>query len=170
MSESMLKSGKPGTNVDLPSAIIAGEYPDLVSVELSSRQTGMSFQRTRMSADRTLMSVIRTSLSLIGFGFTIYQFFQSLREKNLLNAGSHAARNFGATLVYLGVGMVAIGIIYHLQFMRGLRRERIAMTTGGLVHSQSVFPVSFTLIVAILLLFVGIAAIASLTFNVGPFE
>jgi hypothetical protein len=39
-----------------------------MSVELSSRRTGMSFQRTRMSADRTLMSVIRTSLSLISFG------------------------------------------------------------------------------------------------------
>jgi hypothetical protein len=42
---------------------------DRISVELSSRRTGMSFQRTRMSADRTLMSVIRTSLSLISFGF-----------------------------------------------------------------------------------------------------
>ena len=28
---------------------------DVVSVELSSRRTGMSFQRTRMSADRTLI-------------------------------------------------------------------------------------------------------------------
>jgi putative membrane protein len=50
--------------------------PDQISVELSSRRTGMSFQRTRMSADRTLMSVIRTSLSLISFGFTIFQVFQ----------------------------------------------------------------------------------------------
>ena len=53
---------------------------DEISVELSARRTGMSFQRTRMSADRTLMSVIRTSLSLIGFGFTIYQVFEKLRD------------------------------------------------------------------------------------------
>ena len=72
------------------------EDPDIVSVELSARRTGMSFQRTRMSADRTLMSVIRTSLSLISFGFTIYQFFQHLREKSLWSGSSHAARNFGA--------------------------------------------------------------------------
>jgi uncharacterized membrane protein YidH (DUF202 family) len=39
--------------------------PDQISVELSSRRAGMSFQRTRMSAGRTLMSMIRTSLSLI---------------------------------------------------------------------------------------------------------
>ncbi|MGN6149297.1 MAG: YidH family protein [Rhizomicrobium sp.] len=138
--------------------------------EMSSRRTGMSFQRTRMSADRTLMSVIRTSLSLISFGFTIYQFFQHLQEKNLFTGNAHAARNFGATLVYLGVGMVAIGIAYHVQFMLGLRKERHEMLGEGLIHGQSRFPVSFTLVVAILLLLIGVAAIASLTFNIGPFD
>src|SRR5271168_1940980 len=77
-----------------------------ISVELSSRRTGMSFQRTRMSADRTLMSVIRTSLSLISFGFTIYQFFSHLADQKLFVGGPHAPRNFGLALVYLGVGMV----------------------------------------------------------------
>ena len=48
------------------------------------RRTGMSFQRTRMSADRTLMSVIRTSLSLISFGFTIAQFFEKLKESDMV--------------------------------------------------------------------------------------
>ena len=60
--------------------ITAKSDSDQISVELSSRRTGMSFQRTRMSADRTLMSVIRTSLSLISFGFTIFQVFEKLRE------------------------------------------------------------------------------------------
>src|SRR5262245_10069652 len=60
--------------------VTAGSPEGQISVELSARRTGMSFQRTRMSADRTLMSVIRTSLSLIGFGFTIFQFFQKLKE------------------------------------------------------------------------------------------
>ena len=55
--------------------------PDHISVELSERRTGMSFQRTRMSADRTLMSVMRTSLSLISFGFTIFQIFEKLRDR-----------------------------------------------------------------------------------------
>src|ERR1700749_4817057 len=90
---------------------------DDISVELSSRRTGMSFQRTRMSADRTLMSVIRTSLSLISFGFTIAQVFQHLQDKAMLAGGTHAARNFGLALVYLGVVMTAIGIVYHVQFM-----------------------------------------------------
>src|ERR1700712_4403527 len=98
-----------------------------ISVELSSRRTGMSFQRTRMSADRTLMSVIRTSLSLISFGFTIFQFFQKLKDQSILT-GSAPARNFGVSLVFLGVAMLVIGIAYHVQFMLGLRSERDAMT------------------------------------------
>src|SRR3954466_12339540 len=89
-----------------------------VSVELASRRTGMSFQRTRMSADRTLMSVMRTALSLISFGFTIFQFFQHLRESGAVESAAHASRNFGLALVLLGVGMLVVGIMYHLAFMK----------------------------------------------------
>ena len=156
------------TSIDAPRALAEGATPDEVSVELSARRTGMSFQRTRMSADRTLMSVIRTALSLISFGFTIYQFFQHLRDENLLT-GAHAARNFGASLVYLGVAMVIAGIAFHVQFMLALRNQREEMTESGLIHGQSRFPISFTLVVAILLLLLGVAAIASITFRVGPF-
>ena len=97
---------KPLKPVEFPPVVATGADSGAVSVELSSRRTGMSFQRTRMSADRTLMSVIRTSLSLISFGFTIYQFFEHLKESNVVT-GAHAARNFGAALVWLGVGMIA---------------------------------------------------------------
>ena len=141
---------------------------DLISVELSSRRTGMSFQRTRMSADRTLMSTIRTSLSLISFGFTIFQVFEKLRDQNVVTHGA-PARNFGVTLVALGILMLVGGIIYHVQFMLHLREERAALAADGLVHAQSKFPVSLTLITAALLLFIGIAAIVSMLFRVGPF-
>jgi putative membrane protein len=138
-----------------------------ISTELSSRRTGMSFQRTRMSADRTLMSVIRTSLSLIGFGFTIFQFFAKLKDAGTLANGS--PRNFGLALVFLGVGMLVVGIVYHLQFMHGLRGERHEMVAEGLIHGQSRFPVSFTMIIAVLLLLTGLLAIAGMSFGVGPF-
>jgi putative membrane protein len=148
--------------------ITSKSNPDLISVELSSRRTGMSFQRTRMSADRTLMSVIRTSLSLISFGFTIFQVFEKMREHNVI---AHAAsgRNFGVALVALGILMLIGGIGYHLQFMMGLRHERTAMTEAGLIHGKSHFPVSLTLITATILLFIGIAAITSMLFQIGPF-
>jgi putative membrane protein len=143
--------------------------PDRISVELSARRTGMSFQRTRMSADRTLMSVIRTSLSLISFGFTIFQVFEKLRDQAVI---THAAapRNFGISLVALGILMLVGGIIYHLQFMYGLREERKAMTAAGLIHGESRFPPSLTLITAVILLVIGIAAIVSMLFQIGPFD
>src|ERR1044072_262448 len=98
--------------------VTAQSDTDRISVELSSRRTGMSFQRTRMSADRTLMSVIRTSLSLISFGFTIYQFFKGLKDQHMGPTGA-SPRNFGMTLILLGIAMIIAGIVFHLQFMRG---------------------------------------------------
>lgn len=137
--------------------------------EMSMRRTGMSFQRTRMSAERTLMSVIRTSLSLISFGFTIYQLIRGLKSSNLVAVGEHAARNFGVTLVALGILMLTVGIIYHLQFMLGLRREREEMHEEGLIYAQSHFPASFTLVTAFVLLAIGVFAITSMIFGIGPF-
>lgn len=138
------------------------------STELSARRTGMSFQRTRMSADRTLMSVIRTSLSLISFGFTIYQFFERLKESALIEH-SASGRNFGTSLVTLGVLMLFLGIGYHVRFMLELRRQRAAMRSDRLVHGESGFPPSMTLITAILLLLLGIGAFINMVFRVGPF-
>jgi uncharacterized membrane protein YidH (DUF202 family) len=138
--------------------------------EMSSRRTGMSFQRSRLSAERTLMSVIRTALSLISFGFTIYQFLGRLMDEKLLSGAPHAARNFGQALVWLGVGMLVVGIAYHIQFMLGLRKVRGSMHSQTLIHAESGFPVSFTLLVALLLLAIGLVALVSLTFQVGPFH
>jgi inner membrane protein YidH len=135
--------------------------------ELAMRRTGMAFQRTRMAADRTLMAVIRTSLSLIGFGFTIYQVFKRLREANVLH-NSGAARNFGIALVFLGILMLLVGIGYHLEFMFGLRQQRGLLAKIGLVHAQSRFPVSMTLIVAVILLAIGVTAIIAITTGAGP--
>ena len=138
--------------------------------EMSSRRTGMSFQRSRMSAERTLMSVIRTSMALISFGFTIYQFLGHLAEAKLVTGMPHAARNFGLALVWLGVATTIAGILYHVQFMLGLRRERQRMCLDGLVHGESHFPVSFTLLLALALLGLGVVALTSLTFHIGPFD
>jgi putative membrane protein len=137
------------------------------STELSARRTGMSFQRTRLSADRTLMSVIRTSLSLISFGFTIFQFFSKLTGGT--PDASRAPRAFGSTLVWLGIAMLVMGIVYHVQFMLGLRAIREEMRAEQLIHGASRFPVSMTLVTAVILLAIGLFAVASMTFHIGPF-
>ena len=140
-----------------------------VSTELAMRRTGMAFQRTRMAADRTLMAVIRTSLSLISFGFTIYQFFNKMKESGVIK-GAAAARNFGTTLVLLGIGMLIFGILYHVMFMLGLREQREQMKAAQLVHAQSGFPASLVLIVALILLLIGVGAAASMILHIGPYD
>jgi len=149
---------------------VATETPEpRVADELASRRTGMAFQRTRMSADRTLMSVIRTSLSLIGFGFTIFQTFRKAHEAGLI-VSSRSPANFGITLVGLGIAMLGAGIGYHVVFMVGLRRTRAKLADNGLIHADSLFPVSLTLMVAIVLLGIGLLAIASMTLDIPPFR
>ena len=131
----------------------------------------MSFQRTRMSADRTLMSVIRTSLSLISFGFTIHQFFLNVVEtRAVADAAGAPTRTFGVSLLVLGVLMLLLGIGYHIAFMLGLRRERRQLARDGLVHAESGFPPSMTLIVAVLLLLLGAVTVAGILLDRGPFQ
>jgi putative membrane protein len=71
--------------------------------------------------------------------------------------------------VILGICMLVVGIAYHVAFMLGLRRLRKDMKLEGLIHGESQFPPSLTLIVAILLLLIGLLAISSMAFDVGPF-
>lgn len=137
--------------------------------EMSMRRTGMSFQRTRMSADRTLMSEIRTSLSLIGFGFTLYQAFQKLVEAGVIRQ-TYAPRNFGMVLIILGILLLIGGIIRQLRFIGELRGIRHLMMEKGLVHAETRFPVSLSLIVAIALTFLGVAALAGIVFDIGRME
>jgi len=112
------------------------------------------------------MSVLRTSLSLISFGFTIFQFLGRLSEQTI-PAGS--ARRFGLSLVLLGVAMLVVGIVYHVRFMIGLRELRHEMAAEGLIHGSSKFPASMTLLIALALLALGLAAVVSMVFRVGPF-
>src|SRR5687767_14229664 len=116
-----------------------------ISLLLSKHNTSLSFQRTRLSADRTLMSVIRTALSLISFGFTIFHFFRSLKDivkVDLKKDPGEAAGKLGLVLVALGIGMLMLGIIYHISFMLQVRAERSKMEKGHNIMPDDTFPIS----------------------------
>jgi len=141
-----------------------------LGTSLASERTGLALQRTRLAADRTLMAVIRTSLSLISFGFTIYKLLDSLQATQVGEAlRDHAARNFGVTLCAIGVVALLAGIVYHVWFMRDLRTKRNAMDAAGTLATGDGFPTHATLVVAVMVLLVGIFAIVSIAFKVGPF-
>ena len=136
--------------------------------ELSMRRTGMSVQRTRMSADRTLMSVIRTALSLIGFGFTLAQFFTKLRDAGTIHHAA-APRNFGLMLILLGMLLLIGGLVRHIQFAMELRGMRKALIEEGLLHGEMKYPISLTLVTAVLLFLIGVAAAVNIIWGIGVF-
>lgn len=129
----------------------------------------MSIQRTQLSAERTMMSVVRTSLSLIGFGFTIYQFFRQLQQEHF-RGRENAPRNFGLALILLGLAILLVGMVSHRHFILGLRRAREEMISEGLIREGPPLPISYTMVIAVLLFSIGVLAIASVVLHVGPFD
>ncbi|WP_199553977.1 YidH family protein [Sandaracinobacteroides hominis] len=125
--------------------------------QMSRERTGLSIQRTRMSTERTLMSFIRTALSLISFGFTIHAAFQKLVEANVMEK-SDSPRNFGLALIGIGVLLLVGGIARHVQFSLYLRKLAEMSKREGLSIEDSPYPVSVTLVSAVALLIVGVAA------------
>lgn len=114
------------------------------------------------------MAVIRTSLSLISFGFTIYKVVQDLAAAKMLQFNS-SVPHFGIGLVLLGILMLVTGIVYHGQFMLHLRAMRRRLIEEGLIRGETPYPPSFTLATALILLGLGVAAILSMLFHIGPF-
>lgn len=133
-------------------------------------RTTMAFSRTAMASDRTLMAVARTSLSFIGFGFTIFQFFHTLNDKFLDGQiPVEAPRRFGLTLVALGVVLLTMGIVNRRQEAQVLRLQRRELVEQGLLAAPGSNGPSSSMVIAILLLLVGLFAILSLGFRIGPF-
>ena len=119
----------------------------------------LGYERTRLAADRTLMAWIRTSVSMISFGFTIFKFYQYLLESNVLavEVPHNAPRNFGVTLVILGMFLLVLAIVEHLLFQRSLSKE-----------TNQKFPVSTALIASLLITIIGILVLINLLFRMGP--
>jgi putative membrane protein len=139
---------------------LKGKTGGQIAVLLARYRTTLSFQRTRLAADRTLMSIIRTALSLIGFGFTIFHFFRTLKVmKGVKVDPTQAAGRTGTAMVVLGIGLLSLGIIHHAFFMRQVRRERKRLDDEGLIAAHDEFPISLTLVIAILLLLLGVYVI-----------
>lgn len=65
--------------------------------------------------------------------------------------------------------MLILGIIYRMRFMLSLRRLRMSMREEGLIHGETDYPVSLTLITAILLLVIGLLAIIGMDWHLSPF-
>ena len=87
--------------------------------------TSLAIDRTRLAHERTLMAWVRTATSLISFGFTIYKFFQGLRDSQQLD-GPHrlvGPRGFALVMIGLGVGSLVLATIQHRAEMKALNDQ-----------------------------------------------
>lgn len=125
---------------------------------LAQERTDLARIRTITAAERTLMAWIRTSLAMIGFGFSMHKFFEYFAA--LPDVGGefhgHAPRNLGLAFIGLGTAILVGALIEHVVLVRRLGRH------GGV-------RLSFVLIVAALVVFLGLLAFLGALTQVGPF-
>jgi len=86
--------------------------------------TELALDRTNLAHDRTLMAWIRTATSLISFGFTIYKFFQYLREQGEYKPVERAVgpREFALLMISLGLVSLLLATLQQLQLRKKLKR------------------------------------------------
>jgi putative membrane protein len=88
----------------------------------ASSSTDLAVDRTRLAHDRTIMAWVRTAASLISFGFTIYKFFQYMRDKGQASEGRlFGPREFAMALI--AIGLIAL-ILATIQGSRELKIMR----------------------------------------------
>lgn len=106
----------------------ADQSQDVSTLSLGSR---LALERTRIAYERTLMAWVRTGASMITFGFTVYKFFRLELEKSNGAASLIGPREFGITLILIGLTTLATGRIEHRRDLRHLARYYPEMPVSG---------------------------------------
>ncbi len=112
-----------------------------------------------LGLQRTLMAAVRTSVSLIGFGFTVAQFFDKIRDKLPDELGVidvNVPRALG--LILIGGGVVSL-VMFTWQYRSSVNHLRggdyaILATEEKTLHRP-------TYVVAFAVILIGIAAFVS---------
>jgi putative membrane protein len=91
----------------------------------SADSTRLAVDRTRLAYERTLMAWVRTATSLISFGFTIYKFFQFLREGQPppQQEGILGLRAFALLMITIGLTALLLAAADHQRQRHILRAE-----------------------------------------------
>ena len=120
----------------------------------ANASTLLATDRTRLAHDRTLMAWVRTSTSLISFGFTIYKFFQYLREQNSVpHDRVLGPREYALLMISVGVVALLFATVQHRRDMKVLR-----------AHYPEV-PYSLVTVLAGLMSLLGILALLAVIFR-----
>jgi putative membrane protein len=86
--------------------------------------TKLAVDRTRLAHERTLMAWVRTATSLISFGFTIYKFFQYLRQgQGPPPEGMLGLRGFALLMIAIGLTALLLATLQHRRDRHALQAE-----------------------------------------------
>ena len=110
-----------------------------------------------------MMSWVRTAIALIGFGFTIVQFFERMKEMPEAAAGHFpdAPRYLGLSLIFCGVVALLISIWQYQWGLRYLWSGNFAAIAGARRGGQQ----TPLLAVAIALALIGAFAFFAIAFR-----
>jgi len=106
--------------------------------------TRLAVDRTRLAYERTLMAWTRTATSLISFGFTIYKFFQYLREERQVAEGVLGPRGFALLMIGIGLAALVLATVEHRRNMKALRE-----TYGPVPYSLAAVVAGFIAILGV---------------------
>lgn len=118
--------------------------------------TKLAVERTRLAHERTLMAWVRTATSLISFGFTVYKFFQYMRDSGQGVAPDRliGPREFALMMIAIGVTALILAEIGHRRSMRAMKAEY-----GDLI------PYSLSSLVAVLIGVLGVILLLAVLFR-----
>lgn len=121
-----------------------------------SDATKLALDRTRLAYDRTLLAWVRTATSLISFGFTIYKFFQYLRdEKTPAHTGIIGPRGFAMVMILTGIVGLLLATLDHRGHMVALRKE----------YGQANVPYSMSAVLGALIALLGVFSLILVMFH-----
>ena len=85
--------------------------------------------------DRTLLAWVRTATSMISFGFTIYKFFQAMRDEAANQGARYLMTPRGVALVLIGLGIGSL-IVATVEY-----RSELAAVAAGVRALYAVPPI-----------------------------
>jgi len=140
-----------------PSAVSANDLA-AQRTEMALERTHEAFERTRLAHERTLLAWVRTATSLISFGFTIYKFFQYMRESNPAPETHRLLDPRAVALVMISLGVVA-------RAFATLEQRHNVKTLAATYPHHGPLPRSLAAIVAAVLAGIGLIGLVLVFFR-----
>ena len=112
--------------------------------------------RVPLAAERTFLAWIRTGLALMGFGFVVSRFGLFLRELAAVQKMPQPLSH--GTSLWLGLGLVVLGVVLNVAALVRYRRYLKALAAGILPQPKA----RLETLVAVTLTVLGVLTILSL--------